>query len=143
MRAFMDTNVLVYADAGDEPAKQAIAIELISELRRTGNGVVSTQVLQEYANVALRKLRLPPALVRDRLRFYAGFDVVPTSPDMIAQALDLHIAHGIAFYDALIVQAAMSSGCDRLWSEDLQAGRIVGGLTIANPFAATESRRPG
>lgn len=143
MRAFIDTNVLVYADAGDEPAKQATAIGLISELRRTSSGVVSTQVLQEYANVALRKLRLPPALVRDRLRFYGGFDVVPTSPDMIQQALDLHIAHGMAFYDALIVQAAMSSGCRRLWSEDLQAGRIVGGLTIANPFAAAESGRPG
>jgi len=143
MRAFIDTNVLVYADAGDEPAKQATAIGLISELRRASSGVVSTQVLQEYANVALRKLRLPPALVRDRLRFYGGFDVVPTSPDMIQQALDLHIAHGMAFYDALIVQAAMSSGCRRLWSEDLQAGRIVGGLTIANPFAAAESGRPG
>ncbi len=143
MRAFIDTNVLVYADAGDEPAKQATAIGLISELRRISSGVVSTQVLQEYANVALRKLRLPPALVRDRLRFYGGFDVVPTSPDMIQQALDLHIAHGMAVYDALIVQAAMSSGCRRLWSEDLQAGRIVGGLTIANPFAAAEGRRPG
>ena len=111
MRAFIDTHVLVHADAGDEPAKQATAIRRISKLRRTGNGMVSTQLLHEYANVALRnKLRLPPALVRDRLRLYVGFDVVPTSPDMIQQALDLHIAHGIAFYDALIVQAAMGSG---------------------------------
>lgn len=137
MRSFLDTNVLVYADAADEPAKQAVAIALISRLRRDGAGVISTQVLQEYANVAVRKLRLPPALVRERLVFFAGFDVLRTSPDLIQSALDLHIAHGLAFYDALIVQAALDSGCQQLWSEDLQAGRILGKLVIANPFAPT------
>lgn len=136
MRSFLDTNVLVYADAADEPAKQATAIALISRLRREGTGVISTQVLQEFANVALRKLRLPHALVRERLVFFAGFDVIRNSPELIQSALDLHIAHGLAFYDALIVQAALDSGCQQLWSEDLQAGRMLGKLVIANPFAA-------
>lgn len=135
MRAFLDTNVLVYADASDEPAKQTPAIALISRLRREGTGVISTQVLQEFANVALRKLQLPPALVRERLHFYAGFDLVRTSPELIQSALDLHLAHGLPFYDALIVQAALDSGCQHLWSEDLQAGRVLGKLAIANPFA--------
>ena len=58
MRSLLDTNVLIYADAADEPAKQRQAVGLISELRRTGDAVLSTQVLQEYVNVALRKLRL-------------------------------------------------------------------------------------
>ncbi len=136
MRSFLDTNVLVYADAGDEPVKQIAAIALISRLRREGTGVISTQVLQEFANVALRKLRLPPALVRERLSFYAGFDVARNSPELIQSALDLHIAHGLAFYDALIVQAALDSGCQQLWSEDLQTGRLLGKLAIANPFAS-------
>lgn len=135
MRIFLDTNVLVYADAADEPAKQAIAIALIAQLRREGRGVLSTQVLQEYVNVAVRKLGLTPALVRERLAFYAGFDVVGNSAEMIQSALDLHVLHGMAFYDALIVQAAIEGGCAQLWSEDLQAGRLLGKLVIQNPFA--------
>ncbi len=65
MRSFFDTNLLVYADSADEPAKQRRAIELITEHRAAGTAVISTQVLQEFVNVALRKLRLPPALIRE------------------------------------------------------------------------------
>lgn len=135
MRSFIDTNVLVYADAGDEPVKQQRAMSLIAEARLNGEGVVSTQVLQEFANVALRKLGLPPGLVRERLRFYAGFEVVPVTADLIAAALDLHASHQLAFYDALILRAAVAAGCGRLWSEDMHDGLRLGGLQIANPFA--------
>lgn len=141
MRSFLDTNLLVYADAGDEPAKQRIAIDLIKRHRADCTGVVSTQVLQEYVNVALRKLRLPHALVRDRLALYAGFETVPASAELIAAALDLHAARSLAFYDALIVQAATQSGCTQLLSEDLQDTLVLGGLTIVNPFAAPTAPR--
>ena len=57
MRSFIDTSVLIYADASDLAAKQAVAIELIGERRHAGSGVISTQVLHEYVNTALRKLR--------------------------------------------------------------------------------------
>lgn len=134
MRSLLDTNVLIYADAADEPAKQRQAVSLISELRRTGDAVLSTQVLQEYVNVALRKLRLPPALIRERLAFYRRFDLVVTSPDLIAAALDLHVLRGISFYDALVVQAAVAGGCQRVLSEDLQHGATLGGVRIVNPF---------
>jgi predicted nucleic acid-binding protein len=130
----LDTNVLIYADAADEPAKQRQAVSLISELRRTGDAVLSTQVLQEYVNVALRKLRLPPALIRERLAFYRRFDLVVTSPELIAAALDLHVLRGISFYDALVVQAAAAGGCQRVLSEDLQHGATLGGVRIVNPF---------
>lgn len=134
MRSLLDTNVLIYADAADEPAKQRQAVSLISELRRTGDAVLSTQVLQEYVNVALRKLRLPPALIRERLAFYRRFDLVVTSPDLIAAALDLHVLRSISFYDALVVQAAAAGGCQRVLSEDLQHGATLGGVRIVNPF---------
>ena len=134
MRSLLDTNVLIYADAADEPAKQRQAVSLISELRRTGDAVLSTQVLQEYMNVALRKLRLPPALIRERLAFYRRFDLVVTSPELIAAALDLHVLRGISFYDALVVQAAVAGGCQRVLSEDLQHGATLGGVRIVNPF---------
>jgi predicted nucleic acid-binding protein len=135
MRSFLDTNILVYADASDEPAKQQAAIQLISQLRRDGSGVLSTQVLQEFAHVALRKLMLPAPLVRQRLDFYARFDVVPTTPSLINAALDLHTTHGVSFYDALIVSAATVGQCSTLFSEDLQSGRRFDGLSVSNPFS--------
>lgn len=134
MRSLLDTNVLIYADAADEPAKQRRAVALISALRRAGDAVLSTQVLQEYVNVAIRKLRLPHALVRERLAFYRRFDLVTTSPDLIASALDLHVLRGISFYDALVVQAAAAGGCQCVLSEDLQHGVTLGGVRIVNPF---------
>ena len=136
MRSLLDTNVLVYADAADDPAKQRRAVELITGLRATGSAVLSTQVLQEYVNVALRKLRLPQALIRERLNFYRRFDVVPASADLIAGALDLHVLHSLSFYDALVVQAAAASGCQRLLSEDMQHGATFRGVLIENPFLA-------
>lgn len=134
MRRFIDTNVLVYADSADEPAKQTQAIRLIRTLLEQGEGVLSTQVLQEFVNVALRKLALPPALIHERLTLYRRFDVVVTSPDLIAAALDLVTLRSVSFYDALIVHAAQCSGCVELLSEDLQTGATIGGVLILNPF---------
>jgi predicted nucleic acid-binding protein len=134
VRSLLDTNILVYADAADDAVRQRCAIDLITSLRAAGSVVLSTQVLQEFVNVALRKLRLPPVLIRERLNFYRRFELVPTSPDLIAGALDLHVLHGISFYDALIVQAAAASGCQRVLTEDMQHGATIAGVRIENPF---------
>lgn len=135
MRSLLDTNILVYADAADEPGKQRRALDVIQEHRSAGTAVLSTQVLQEYVNVAVRKLGLPTPLIRQRLAFYGRFEVVQTTPELIAGALDLHVLHGLSFYDAMIVQAARASGCTRVLSEDMQAGAQLGGVQIVNPFA--------
>ena len=137
MRSFFDTNLLVYADAGDEPTKQQRAIHLIKTHRADGTAVLSTQVLQEYVNVALRKLRLPVPLIRERLGLYSRFDLVPATPEVIEGALALHVLHGTSFYDALILQAAIASGCSVLLTEDMQAGAVIGGVKIVDPFAAS------
>ena len=136
MRSFIDTNVLVYADSRDEPLKQRTAVDLIRRLLEQHNGVVSTQVLQEFVNVALRKLRLPPELLRERLALYSRFELMVTTADGISAALDLTLLHSLSFYDALIVQAAQRSGCAALLSEDLQTGAVLGGVRIVNPFGA-------
>jgi predicted nucleic acid-binding protein len=135
VRSLLDTNVLVYADAADDPAKQRRAVELITSLRADGDAVLCTQVLQEYVNVALRKLRLPHTLVRQRLAFYGRFELVTTSCELISGGLDLHVLHSLSFYDALIVQAAVVSGCQRVLSEDMQDGASFGGVRIENAFA--------
>ena len=135
MRSLLDTNLLVYADSSDEPVRQRRAIDLIMHHRAAGTAVLSTQVLQEFVNVALRKLQLPSALIRARLAFYGGFELVPPTAELMAGALDLHVLHGMAFYDALMLEAAIVSGCQQLLSEDMQHGATFGGVRIVNPFA--------
>ena len=67
--------------------------------------------------------------------FCRRFEMVMTSPDLISDAMDLHLLRGLSFYDALIVRAAVVGGCQRVLSEDLQNGAVVQGVRIENPFA--------
>ena len=134
MRSFIDTHVFVYADSADAADKQACATALIAEHLRAGSGVISTQVLHEFVNAALRKLALPVDLVRARVRLYSRFETVNASPVAVLEALDLHALHRVSFWDALILQAARQSGCVQLLTEDLQTGAVIGGVRIVNPF---------
>ena len=136
VRSFIDTNVLVYADSADLADKQARATALITQHLREGSGVISTHVLHEFVNAAIRKLALPLETVRQRVRLYARFETVGASAAAALEALDLHTLHQISFWDALIVQAARQSGCVQVLTEDLQAGAVIGGVRIVNPFAA-------
>jgi predicted nucleic acid-binding protein len=132
--SFIDSNIFIYAEALDEPKKQNLALALLRRLRLDGSGVISTQVLQEYCNVGLRKLHLDVAHLRVQIRYHEQFEVVQVTPTIIHAALDLHQTRSVSFYDALILQAAITSGCDTLYSEDLNAGEIINGVKIINPF---------
>lgn len=135
MRAncFFDTNVLIYAVSAHEPhgelARQALA----------GGGVVSVQVFNEFVAVSRRKLRSPWSVILEDLRGLRTIfpDPLPLTIANHRHALRLAEAHGVAFYDALILASALEAGCTTLFTEDLQAGRVFEGqLTIVNPFAA-------
>ena len=134
-RSFIDTNVLIYAEASDEPAKQRVALDLLKQLYDEAQGVLSTQVLQEYCNVALKKLQLPAQHVRAQLELYQQFEVIQVTPAIIHAGLDLHQTRSIAFYEAIIVASAQTAGCNVLLSEDMKAGENTGGVRIINPFA--------
>lgn len=133
-RCFIDTNLLIYADSGDEPVKQRIALSLLKQLRLNQTGVLSTQVLNEYCNVALNKLKLPHADIREQMQFWEQYEVVQVTPAIIHMGLDLHQTRHLSFFDALIVAAAKTSGCTVLYSEDMNAGEMVNGVRIVNPF---------
>jgi predicted nucleic acid-binding protein len=133
-RCFIDTNLLIYADSGDEPFKQRIALSLLKQLRLNQTGVLSTQVLNEYCNVALNKLKLPHADIREQMQFWEQYEVVQVTPAIIHMGLDLHQTRSLGFFDALIVAAAKTSGCTVLYSEDMNAGEMVNGVRIVNPF---------
>ena len=133
-RSFIDTNILVYAEASDEPAKQRIALDLLKQLFETTSGVLSTQVLQEYCNVAIKKLKLPAAHIRAQLDLYEQFEVVQVTPSIIRTGLDLHQTRSVSFYDAIVLASAQTAGCSVLLSEDMNTGELVGGVRVVNPF---------
>lgn len=135
-RCFVDTSVLVYAEASDLPAQQRAALDLLKRLYAQASGVLSTQVLQEYCNVALKKLRMPAQQLRTRLDLYEQFEIVQVTPVIVRVGLDLHQTRSVGFYDALIVASAQTAGCNVLYSEDLNTGEKMGPVRIVNPFAA-------
>lgn len=134
MRNFLDTNILIYADACDELKKQEQAIEIIRENIINKSGVISTQVLKEFANVALRKLGLSPEIVKHRIEFFLNFEIIEISPEIIMQAIDLSSNRKVSFYDALIIETAIISSCETILSEDLQSGAIFNAVRVVNPF---------
>jgi len=130
VKPFLDTNVLVYAVLSDDPRRPT------AERLLAAGGTISVQVLNEFANVARGKLNWPwldieatLALVRSRSRRVRDIGV-STHEAALLLARD----HCLAFYDALIVAAALEAGCDTLFTEDMQHGRKFGSLTIINPF---------
>ena len=136
-RSFIDTNVLVYAQASDAPLKQRAALALLKGLYEEGLGVLSTQVLQEYCNVALKKLKLPAQYVRSQLDLYEQFEVVQVTPAIIHAGLDIHQTRNVSFFDAIVLASAHAAGCDVIWTEDMNAGEVINGVSIANPFCAS------
>ena len=133
-RAFVDTNVLVYA-VGPASAKRQKAEALLLSV---GDAVISSQVIAEFVNVCLKKQILPEKEIgpaaedfMDVLRFEA---VVETT---IRRGLDVRERYGFSWWDSLIVAAALEAGCTELYSEDLQDGQVIEGrLRIINPFTA-------
>lgn len=128
--SFFDTNVLLYLASEDE-AKADRAEDLL-----TAGGVVSVQVLNEFVSVSTRKWRRPWKAIEDTLAVVRTLcRVEPVTIAAHDAALVLARDHDFAFYDALIVASARQAGCDTLFSEDMQHGRIIDRvLTIRNPF---------
>lgn len=135
MTVFVDTNVLIYAHDPREREKSAAADRLLARLWDDDSGALSTQVLQEFYNVATGKLRLAPPSARGIVANYAEWAAVETTPQLIVSASVLHELHDINFWDALIVEAALLAGADTLLTEDLRDGRKFGELTVRNPFS--------
>ncbi len=136
-KVFFDTNVLVYAYDNRDAAKQKVARVLLTEKAVDADSAISTQVVQEFCNVCIGKLRKSAAELTSVMDDLLG-PLVAHTPDMpyYKRALALQQRYSLAFHDALIVQAALDLGCATLYSEDLQDGQKFGGLTVKDPFAA-------
>ncbi len=132
MPAFADTNVVVYAFSKDD-AKIAVA-EAIIEKQPT----ISVQVISEFLNVCRIKLGMDMPTRHTLAReLIAGCSVVALEPRVVEKAMEVETQAQISYWDALIVAAALLSGCDTLYTEDLEQGRTFDGqLTVVNPFVA-------
>lgn len=133
-RTFIDTNVFVYAEDDDSPAKQEIARREIRRLAGEELGVVSTQVLMEYVAAARKRLGYSLAQCRQGALLISRFDLILIRTEHVLGALDLASAHQLSHWDALVLKVAASSGCRTLLTEHLHHGQTLNGVTIRNPF---------
>lgn len=133
--AFVDTNVFIYAFDHDEPAKQARAVELLTRWP-TGRLVTSAQVLSEFFEAVTRKRtpRLSHRQAQDEVRKIAPLARAAIDAELVKSAISLRVARSISYWDALIVAAAARLHCDVVLTEDLNAGEVIAGVRIVNPF---------
>jgi predicted nucleic acid-binding protein len=134
-RTFLDTNVLVYAVDETEPDKRDTARRLLSS---TGHGefVLSPQILSEFYTVVTRRLAEPvpegtAAAIVDQLSLNP---VVPLDPALVKAAIQTSRSSQLSYWDGLIVASAAAGGCERLLTEDLNDGQLIGSVRVENPF---------
>src|ERR1700675_4306417 len=137
VKSFLDTNIIVYAFGQSFPEKSKIARRLITDGAADKQAIISYQVVHEFINVALRGFHL--AIVRSDLESFVLTALFPmmaisSSPALTIDALRLHNENRLAWYDSLIIAAALQGGCKVLYSEDMQHGRRFGDLIVQNPF---------
>jgi len=135
-KCFVDTNILVYAHDRSAGVKHQRAQMLLEQLWDSGQGVLSTQVLQELCINLRRKVShpLPVDEVRQLVRDYSTWEVVTNTAESVLEALQIEARYMTSFWDALILQAAISSGASVLYSEDLAAGQRYGSIQVVNPL---------
>lgn len=136
VKAFFDTNILVYAFDQYDPTKNTIAKQLIRTYGADGNLVLSTQVLQEFYVVVTKakKSILTKREAEEVVNDLAEFPLVQVDRVIISQAIKRHQSGYLSFWDSLIVEAALQSGCSKLLSEDMHDGLVIDSLVICNPF---------
>ena len=131
VKAFLDTNVLIYAVAANDPRSEP------AEALLAAGGVLSVQILNEFVAVARRKLQMPWSEVSEALDAFRVLcpSPLPITLELHDAALQLAQKHAYAIYDALVIATALHAGCNTLYSEDLADGQVIHGrLTIRNPF---------
>lgn len=131
-RCFIDTNVLIYCYSETEPVKKFKAFE-ISNL---ADATISTQVLNELANVLSKKFKLTWDEIENALEEVSGnYKILINHPESIKSACSIASKYRFSFYDSLIIASAIEAGCNILYSEDMQHNQLIEtNLRIINPF---------
>jgi len=133
---FVDTNILIYAHDRTAGLKHERARQLVERLWTSGQGVLSTQVLQELCVNLRRKVAnpIPVDEIRRLIQDYLSWEIVVNSPEAVIHALEIEVRYKTSFWDALILQAAEQSGAAVLYSEDLAGKQTFGTVRVVNPL---------
>ncbi|MCY4477654.1 MAG: PIN domain-containing protein [Gammaproteobacteria bacterium] len=134
---FLDTNIFIYTLDETDDRKSGIARQLVHSALRSGSAIISFQVVQETLNTITRKLPVPATPGQAGV-FLTGTLIplwkVNPSRELYRRGLQIQAVYQFAFYDSLIVAAALEAGCRTLFSEDLQHGQVIERLAVKNPF---------
>jgi predicted nucleic acid-binding protein len=137
VKVAFDTNILVYAEGVNGIERQAEAKGLIRQIS-DADRAIPVQALGEFYNVLVRKSGWPPNRARLAVSMWRhGVAVIPTTIGSMVTAIDVATDHRLSIWDGVMLAAAAEGGCQMLLTEDLQDGFTWGGVTVANPFAAT------
>ena len=136
-KIFFDTNILVYSVDENDLQKKEIASQLLTDASSSKTGIISTQSLQEFYNVAVKKLKLSKLIAKEYVELFSSqLTVRQVTVPLILNAIDISIKNKLSFWDSLILSSANDNGCIIVYSEDLNNGQIVGGTKILNPFTS-------
>lgn len=132
VKPFVDTNVIAYLYSDNDPDKRQRALYAINKY----SCLISTQVLNEFSNVCIKKWHFAAQDTKAALEEICfACELFLVGLDTIQHAVTLQGRLGYSYYDCLMIAAALESGCDYLFSEDMSDGQEIGGLKIINIFA--------
>ena len=131
---FIDTNVLVYFVDVRNDVKQRRARSILVEALGSHDYVISIQVLNEFANIALKKLQLTDDETKAYIEAFKSIGTLRPRVEWTSRALEIRKRYMIQFYDAMLLAAAEAGGCDEILTEDLNDGQLYCGIKAVNPF---------
>lgn len=134
MRKFFDTNVFLYAFLDQGSEKKNVAIKLITDAVRDGDGWISTQVIREFSNVMLKKSGKSVGEVKQALALFDKFKVIEDTVHLAVRALEVKERYGTQYFDSVLIVTAEKGLCDVMYTEDLNDGQEYCRVKSINPF---------
>ena len=131
---FLDTNVLVYAVDARDVRKQHAAKAIVMAARNPSEYAISSQVLNEFSNVAVNKLKKTLDETRAFVEMFMTINSVDVKSQWTVQAIEIMGRYNIQFYDSLLLATAKAVGCSDFLTEDLNDGQTYCGINVVNPF---------
>ena len=126
--------ILIYSIDSSNKNKQQVSRARLNELEKNGNGVISTQIIQEFYIASVKRLGTNPIVARQQIEKLFTFEILEIDVLLIKDAIDLSIVNQINFWDALVVNSAFKSRCDFLLTEDLNHGQMIKNVKVENIF---------
>ncbi len=135
-REFVDTNILIYSYDQSSQVKRQKARQIMERLWQERNGCLSVQVMQEFLVTVTQKVPVPLGVeeAEEILEDLSKWDYHAPDAEDILEAIKIQKRYQISFWDANIINSALKSGCQVIWSEDLSCGQLYHGVEVRDPF---------